>query len=42
MNLFTWTAPMRQGWQAAWARRSPRERLLLGIGIWVVGLATTK
>jgi general secretion pathway protein M len=38
MNLFTLTAPMRQGWLAAWARRSPRERLLLGIGIWVVGL----
>jgi len=39
MKLLNLTAPMRQGWQAAWARRSPRERLLLGAGIWVLALA---
>ena len=39
MKLLTLTAPMRQGWQAAWARRSPRERQLLGIGFWVLTLA---
>ncbi len=39
MNSITLLARMRQGWQAAWARRNPREQLLLGIGIWVLGLA---
>ena len=40
MNLQTLTAGLRNGWQAAWGRRSPREQLLLGIGVWVLGLAT--
>ncbi len=39
MSLHTWMTPLRQGWQAARDRRSPRERLLLGLGIWVVSLA---
>lgn len=39
MSLNTLTAQVRNGWQAAWARRSPREQQLLGIGFWVVGLA---
>ena len=39
MSLHTWTATLRQGWQTAWARRSPRERQLLGIGFWVLTLA---
>jgi general secretion pathway protein M len=30
---------MSSGWQAAWARRSPREQQLLGMGVWVLGLA---
>jgi general secretion pathway protein M len=39
MNLQTLTAPVRNGWQAAWGQRNPREQLLLGIGVWVLGLA---
>jgi general secretion pathway protein M len=39
MKLLTLKANFRQGWQAAWARRSPRERLLLVMGGWVLGLA---
>ena len=39
MSLHTWMTPLRQGLQAAWAGRSPRERLLLGMGVWVLGLA---
>jgi general secretion pathway protein M len=39
MSLNTLTAQMRGSWQAAWARRSPREQQLLGVGIWVIGLA---
>ncbi len=39
MSLHTWMTPLRQGLQAARNRRSPRERLLLGLGIWVVSLA---
>jgi general secretion pathway protein M len=39
MNLNTLTAQVRSGWQAAWARRSPREQQLLGIGVWVLALA---
>jgi general secretion pathway protein M len=39
MNLQTLTATVRSGWQAAWARRSPREKQLLGMGVWVLGLA---
>ena len=39
MSLHTWTATLRQGWQTAWARRSPRERQLLGIGFGVLSLA---
>jgi general secretion pathway protein M len=39
MSLHTWTATLHQGWQTAWARRSPRERQLLGIGFWVLTLA---
>jgi general secretion pathway protein M len=39
MNLQTLTAAVRNGWQAAWARRSPREQQLLGIGFWVLALA---
>jgi general secretion pathway protein M len=39
MNLQTLTAPARNGWQAAWTRRSPREQQLLGIGFWVLALA---
>jgi general secretion pathway protein M len=39
MNLLTLTAAVRNGWQAAWARRSPREQQLLGIGFWVLALA---
>ena len=39
MKLLTLKANFRQGWQAAWARRSPRERLLLVMGVWVLGLA---
>jgi general secretion pathway protein M len=33
------TAQVRSGWQAAWGRRSPREQQLLGLGVWVLGLA---
>ena len=39
MSLHTWMTPLRQGLQAAWAGRSPRERLLLAIGVWVLSLA---
>jgi general secretion pathway protein M len=39
MNLPTLSAQISSGWKAAWARRSPREQLLLGIGIWLLGLA---
>jgi general secretion pathway protein M len=39
MSPNTLTAQMRSGWQAAWARRSQREKQLLSIGIWVLGLA---
>ncbi len=39
MSLQTLTATLRQGWQAAWARRSPREQQLLSVGGWVLGLA---
>lgn len=39
MSFQTQLAPLRQGLQAAWAGRSPRERVLLGIGVWVLGLA---
>jgi general secretion pathway protein M len=39
MSLHTLTATLRQGWKAAWARRSPREQQLLGIGFWVLSLA---
>jgi general secretion pathway protein M len=39
MNLQTLTAAVRNGWQAAWTRRSPREQQLLGIGFWVLALA---
>ena len=39
MSLHNWTATLRQGRQTAWARRSPRERQLLGIGFWVLTLA---
>lgn len=39
MNLRTLSVTWRQGWQAAWARRSPRERQLLGIGFGVLTLA---
>jgi general secretion pathway protein M len=39
MSLHTLTTTMRQGWQTAWARRSPRERQLLGIGFGVLALA---
>lgn len=39
MSLHTLTAPLRKGWQAVWAQRSTREQLLLGIGVWVLGLA---
>jgi general secretion pathway protein M len=39
MSPNTLTAQMRSGWQAAWARRSPREQQLLGMGVWVLGLA---
>jgi general secretion pathway protein M len=39
MSLNTLTAQVRSGWQAAWARRSPREQQLLGIGFWVLALA---
>jgi general secretion pathway protein M len=39
MNLQTLTSAVRNGWQAAWARRSPREQQLLGIGFWVLALA---
>ena len=39
MSLHTWMTPLRQSLQAAWAGRSPRERLLLGAGVWVLGLA---
>jgi len=39
MSLQTLTAAVRNGWQAAWARRSPREQQWLGIGFWVVALA---
>lgn len=39
MSLHTWITPLRQSWQAAWARRSPREQQLLSVGGWVLGLA---
>ena len=39
MSLNTLTAQMRSGWQAVWSRRNPREQRLLGIGVWVLGLA---
>ena len=39
MSQNTLTAQMRNGWKAAWARRSPREQQLLGIGFWVLSLA---
>ena len=39
MNLSTLTAQVRSGWQAVWSRRNPREQRLLGIGVWVLGLA---
>lgn len=39
MNLHTWMTPLRQGLQTAWVGRSPRERLLLSLGVWVLGLA---
>ena len=39
MRPNTLTDQMRSGWQAAWARRSPREQQLLGMGVWVLGLA---
>ena len=39
MSLQTLVTPVRKGWQAAWARRNPREQLLLGLGAWVMGLA---
>jgi general secretion pathway protein M len=39
MSLRTLTAPMRNAWQAAWRQRSPREQRLLGLGMWLLGLA---
>jgi general secretion pathway protein M len=39
MNLSTLTAQVRSGWHAVWSRRNPREQRLLGIGVWVLGLA---
>ena len=39
MSLSTLTAPMRNAWQAAWRQRSPREQRLLGLGMWLLGLA---
>lgn len=39
MSLHSWMTPLSQGLQAAWSGRSPRERLLLGLGTWVLGLA---
>jgi general secretion pathway protein M len=39
MSLHTLTATLRQSWQTAWARRSPREQQLLSVGGWVLGLA---
>lgn len=39
MSLQSLVTPVRKGWQAAWARRNPREQLLLGLGAWVMGLA---
>ncbi len=39
MSLQALVTPVRKGWQAAWARRNPREQLLLGLGAWVMGLA---
>ena len=39
MSQNTLTAQMRNGWKVAWARRSPREHQLLGIGFWVLSLA---
>jgi general secretion pathway protein M len=39
MSQNTLTAQMRNGWKAAWSRRSPREQQLLGIGFWVLALA---
>jgi general secretion pathway protein M len=39
MSLPTLTAQVRSGWQAVWSRRNPREQRLLGIGVWVLGLA---
>jgi general secretion pathway protein M len=39
MSQNTLTAQMRNGWKVAWARRSPREQQLLGIGFWVLALA---
>ena len=39
MNLSTLTAQVRSGWHAVWSRRNPREQRLLGIGVWLLGLA---
>ena len=39
MNLPTLTAQLRSGWQGVWSRRKPREQRLIGIGVWVLGLA---
>ena len=39
MNLPTLSAQISSGWKAAWARLSPREQLLLGTCIWLLGLA---
>lgn len=39
MSLQALVTPVRKGWQAAWARRNPREQLLLGLGAWVMSLA---
>lgn len=39
MSPNTLTAPIRNGWQAAWAQRSTREQQLLGVGVWVLALA---
>jgi general secretion pathway protein M len=38
MKLHNLIAQARSSWQATWARRSPREQVLLGAGIWVLGL----
>ena len=39
MSPNTLNAQVRSGWQTVWSRRNPREQRLLGIGIWVLGLA---